>query len=146
MNAKPIRAGLAVLAAAVPLLAAQAQPPAKADDHLGFSSGFTFQERSGEALFQGICQGCHMPQGQGAAGAGAYPALAGNARLAARTYPAYMVVNGNKAMPGFGSMLDDAQVSAVVNYVRSHFGNSYPDTLTPAEVKALRPKKPVVEE
>jgi mono/diheme cytochrome c family protein len=28
-------------------------------------------------------------------------------------------------MAPFGALLDDEQVAAVVNYVRSHFGNSY---------------------
>jgi mono/diheme cytochrome c family protein len=114
---------------------------AQAVDH-SFSSGFKFQERDGEALYQGICQGCHMPQGQGAIGAGAYPALAGNPRLASKIYPAFMVINGKKAMPSFAGALDDDQVAAVANYVRSHFGNQYTDQVTPAEVKALRPKAP----
>ena len=110
-------------------------------DH-SFSSGFAFNEHSGEEIFQNVCQGCHMPQGQGAIGAGAYPALAGNPRLASKVYPAFMVVRGNKAMPAFGAMLDDEQVAEVANYVRTHFGNHYGDSITPAEVKALRPAQP----
>ena len=47
------------------------------------------------------CQGCHMPEGQGAAGAGEYPALAKNPRLEASGYLAYIVVNGSRAMPPF---------------------------------------------
>ena len=35
-----------------------------------------YPQQTGEALFKGICQGCHMPNAQGAVGAGAYPALA----------------------------------------------------------------------
>jgi len=27
----------------------------------------------------------------------------------------------------------------VVNYVRSHFGNSYPDSISPADVRLARP-------
>jgi mono/diheme cytochrome c family protein len=50
-----------------------------------------------------------------------------------------VVVNGSKDMPPFGTLLDDKQVAAVVNYVRSHFGNSYPDTVSPADVKSARP-------
>lgn len=37
--------------------------------------GQHFEQREGEHLFKAICQGCHMAQGQGAHGAGAYPAL-----------------------------------------------------------------------
>ena len=49
------------------------------------------------------------------------------------------VVNGSKGMPPFGALLDDEQVAAVVNYVRSHFGNSYPDSVSPADVRSMRP-------
>jgi mono/diheme cytochrome c family protein len=129
------------LTASVVLMFAAAAPAAQAQTgpH-NFSGGDKFQERGGEAIYQGICQGCHMPQGQGAVGAGAYPALAGNPRLASKFYPAYRVVNGSRAMPSFGALLDDEQIAAVANYVRSHFSNSYADRVTAAEVKALRPK------
>jgi mono/diheme cytochrome c family protein len=103
----------------------------------GFGMGH-FDQKTGEAIWTGVCQGCHMPQAQGAVGAGAYPALAGDQRLAAAVYPVTVVIHGQKAMPNFGPMLDDDQVAAVVNYVRSHFGNHYADTVTPAQVKAVR--------
>ena len=79
-----------------------------------------------------------MPNAQGAVGAGAYPALAADAKLAEAEYPVLVVVNGSKGMPPFGALLDDEQVAAVVNYVRSHFGNSYPDSVSPADIKAAR--------
>lgn len=82
-----------------------------------------------------------MPDGKGAQGAGAYPALAANPNLEAGAYPVTLVVNGNRAMPGFGGVLDDAQVAAVVNYVRTHFGNRYEDPVQPAEVHDARPAK-----
>jgi mono/diheme cytochrome c family protein len=50
-----------------------------------------------------------------------------------------VVVNGSKGMPPFGKLLDDEQVAAVINYVRSHFGNSYPDSISPADVRSARP-------
>ena len=53
-----------------------------------------FSQTSGEALYKGICQGCHMPAAQGAVGAGAYPALARNENLAGPAYPALMVISG----------------------------------------------------
>lgn len=94
----------------------------------------------GKQLYQHVCQACHMSEGQGARlGPAAYPALAANARLAARTYPAMLVVNGLGAMPAFGSQMNDEQVAALVNYVRGAFGNSYGDRVTSAEVAALRP-------
>jgi mono/diheme cytochrome c family protein len=97
-----------------------------------------FPQQTGEDLFQNICQGCHMPDAKGAIGAGAYPALASNPRLAAAIYPVTVVLNGQRAMPSFGESLDDAQVAAVINYVRTHFGNHYKDAITPAMVKAQR--------
>ncbi len=101
-------------------------------------SGGGYSQQTGEALYQGICQGCHMPNAMGAVGAGAYPALAANRKLVAKAYPELVVLRGQKAMPAFGPSLSDGQVAAVVNYVRTHFGNSYTDSVTVEDVKALR--------
>jgi mono/diheme cytochrome c family protein len=98
----------------------------------------TYQQQSGEDLYKGICQGCHMPDAKGATGAGSYPALADNARLRAAIYPITVVLNGQRAMPPFGDDLSDVQIANVINYVRTHFGNRYRDTVTPAAVKAAR--------
>lgn len=103
----------------------------------GFRRGFT--EQGGAALYKNICQGCHMPNAQGAVGAGAYPALAKDPKLQVAGYPVSVVVNGQKAMPAFGPMLTDQQIADVVNYVRTHFGNNYKDKVTTADVKAARP-------
>jgi mono/diheme cytochrome c family protein len=97
-----------------------------------------FLERDGEAIYRVSCQACHMPAGQGAVGAGAYPALAKNSKLQAGRYVVSIVVNGAKAMPPFGGLLDDEQVSAVVNYVRTHFGNGSGDSVSADDVKAAR--------
>jgi mono/diheme cytochrome c family protein len=102
------------------------------------STGFKFAEQSGEALYANVCQACHMPDGKGAIGAGAYPPLAGDTKLEASGYPVAVVVNGQRAMPPVGVMMNDDQVAAVVNYVRTHFGNNYPDAVTAADVKAVR--------
>jgi mono/diheme cytochrome c family protein len=103
-----------------------------------FSDPTHFVPRDGEVLYRTSCQGCHMPAGEGAIGAGAYPALAKSSKLRARRYPVYVVVNGSKAMPPFGNLLDDEQVAAVVNYTRTHFGNDYKDSVSAADVKAAR--------
>jgi mono/diheme cytochrome c family protein len=97
-----------------------------------------FPEKSGAELYQSICQVCHMPDARGAVGAGAYPALAGNKHLQAALYPVGIVINGRKAMPAFGDALTDEQIAAVVNFVRSHFGNRYKDVVTPGMVKQMR--------
>jgi mono/diheme cytochrome c family protein len=103
-----------------------------------FSHPFRFLQRDGEVIYRTVCQGCHMPDGQGAVGAGSYPALANNVKLESGGYPVLLVVHGQRAMPPFGDLLDDDQIAAVVNYVRSHFGNDYKDTISAADVTAAR--------
>src|SRR5579863_8758227 len=102
------------------------------------SQGFGFVEKSGEALFASVCQGCHMPDGKGATGAGTYPSLAGNGNLGSSGYPIGIVINGQRGMPPFGAMMNDEQVAAVVNYVRTHFGNRYEDAVTAEDVRSVR--------
>jgi mono/diheme cytochrome c family protein len=99
--------------------------------------GKHFEQREGENLFKAICQGCHMAQGQGAQGAGAYPALANNPRLSADAYPVFMVAQGQGGMPAFKSFLDDEQIAAVVTYIRTHNGNAFNEPVNMATVKAL---------
>ncbi|MDF3833689.1 cytochrome c [Cupriavidus basilensis] len=135
MNAMIFQRALAVPAL---LLGLALSGLAQAQSDPVFSAGPRFQQTSGEAIFHAICQGCHMPQAQGAKGAAAYPALAGDPRLAGADYPLYVVLNGQKGMPSFGKMLDDAQIAAVVGYVRTHFGNQYTDTVTAENVAKLR--------
>jgi mono/diheme cytochrome c family protein len=36
-------------------------------------------------------------------------------------------------------MMSDDQVAAVVNYLRTHFGNDYKDAVSAEDVKAVRP-------
>ena len=91
-----------------------------------------------------------MPQGQGAEGAGHYPALAGNPALVSWQYMALTMIKGRRNMPAFSAKhavglffapvaLSDAQIAAVINYVRTHFGNNYKDPATADEVHALDP-------
>ena len=109
-----------------------------AHDDRTFSSGYRFVEMTGEELFANVCQGCHMPDAAGATGAGAYPSLAGNSNLEAAGYPIHLVVNGRRGMPPFGDMMTDGQIAAVVNYLRTHFGNSYQDVVTAGDVRDAR--------
>jgi mono/diheme cytochrome c family protein len=135
-NSKLRAAFAAAIPAALSLLpfaalAQDAGPPA-------FSAGYRFSEMNGEALFVNVCRGCHMSDAKGAAGAGIYPSLDGDSHLEARGYPVAIVVNGQRAMPAFGAMMGDDQVAAVVNYLRTHFGNSYQDAVTSEDVKSAR--------
>ena len=79
-----------------------------------------------------------MPDGKGATGAGTYPSLANNKTIEAAGYALDAVVNGQRAMPPLGDMMNDNQVAAVVNYVRTHFGNHYRDAVTAEDAKTAR--------
>ena len=135
-----LRHSRAVIAAASLAIAggALAQSGMSAAPDRTLSPGFRFSETTGEALYANICQACHMPDGKGASGAGTYPALAGDRKLAAAGYPVIVVLHGLRGMPPIGYFMTDDQVAAVVNYVRTHFGNNYPDAVTAADVKAVR--------
>ena len=128
-----VRAGFAFALLALITAAADAQT-ARTPEFRG--AAFTMQ--GGEAVYRGVCQGCHMADARGAVGAGAYPALAGNGRLASTGYVVTMVMNGNKGMPAFRDQFTDQQIADVVNYVRSHFGNRFQGEVKPADVQALR--------
>jgi mono/diheme cytochrome c family protein len=105
----------------------------------------------GRQIYERICQGCHMADGAGAVGAGHYPALAKDPTLVSRQYMALTLLMGRRNMPAFGEkhaigfggppvMLSDAQIAAVINYVRTNFGNHYTDSISAAEVDALDQK------
>jgi mono/diheme cytochrome c family protein len=130
------------------LLAASVATGAFADD-ASVTSTAGFGSVGGAEIYGHICQGCHMPGAQGAAGAGHYPKLAGDPALVSWQYVALTVLHGKNGMPAFGLQptgelmdfllvqLSDAQVAAVVNYVRSNFGNHYKGSITAAQVAAL---------
>ncbi len=102
----------------------------------------------GKAIFLLNCSACHRPNG---AGGGPYPPLAKNAAVNAidsaaliqtvlngRTGP--IVVNGRQYggnMPSWRNELTDAQIAAVLSYVRSAWGNSAP-AVSPEQVAAAR--------
>jgi mono/diheme cytochrome c family protein len=48
-----------------------------------FMSPRRFRQRDGEVVYRTVCQDCHMAEAQGAVGAGTYPALANDPKLAA---------------------------------------------------------------
>ncbi|HWU03081.1 MAG TPA: cytochrome c [Novosphingobium sp.] len=125
-----------MMAVAAGLGALTSAAPSRAQDAPGNK---TSVEAAGEGkdLYEQICQACHMPDAKGGAGAGTgVPALAGNAKLADKGFAVTTVYNGRGGMPRFAGMLTDAQIAAVLTYVRGHF-NTYPDPVTEADVKAL---------
>jgi mono/diheme cytochrome c family protein len=133
---RPIFTTAAALAASALLPAAAA---AQSMTPKGSITGpYIIPEQGGAAIYKGVCQGCHMPEGMGATGAATYPALARNPKLVAPAYPILRVLNGYGAMPTFKASLDDQQIADVVTYIRTSFGNAYPAKVTAAQVKTLR--------
>ncbi|MBS0327168.1 MAG: cytochrome c [Proteobacteria bacterium] len=109
-------------------------PPAAASSPASGATRMAGAATSGRHVFEENCSGCHGPEGAGQAGI--YPALAGNADLAKDAgLPARVVLFGltgpieaggasyTGTMPPFGH-LGDADIAAVVNYVRSAWGNA----------------------
>ena len=132
---------LSVMLMALLMRAATVSAQAVAQDSartFTISPGYRFTEKSGEALYNATCAGCHMPDGKGAQGAGHYPALADNPAVEAAPYVIVNVLHGRKGMPPFGDAMSDDQVAAVVNYTRTHFGNRFAGDVTPSQVRSLR--------
>ena len=89
----------------------------------------------GKAIYDGKCAACHQATGQGTPGV--FPPLAGNANVTASNPHDIIdaVKNGlNKpkqiagkqysgGMPAWKGQLSDAEIAAVITYVRSAWGN-----------------------
>jgi mono/diheme cytochrome c family protein len=129
-------------AIALVVSAAVGAAPVAADDastkSAAMSHGWGFSEQGGADLFRNICAGCHQPDAKGAVGAGAYPSLVADAQLASADFITSVLLGGLKGMPPVGDMMSDAQVADVVNYVRTHFDNSYSDAVSAADISTAR--------
>jgi mono/diheme cytochrome c family protein len=132
-------AALTFTAAATSL--AEEGPPPDSAKHANLTGHSRILQQDGEGIYKGVCAACHMPDAKGGTGAGYYPALAKNEKLEVSAYPVTLVMNGSKAMPSFRGSMSDAQIAAVVTYVRSHFGNNYADPVSLDEVKQAREAK-----
>ena len=120
---------------------------ARADSADNFDSE-PFSMKDGRQVYEHICRGCHMANAGGAVGAGRFPALTKNPALGSTQYMALTILMGKRNMPAFGAKyavgfggppvtLSEAQIAAVINYVRTNFGNHYRDPITAAQVGAL---------
>lgn len=85
-------------------------------------------ESTGQRVYRESCVRCHGPDGRGIPGV--YPALAGDPFVTAAEEPAIQVVLVGRApapdvpqMPRYRDLLSDAEVAAVVSYIRSSWGN-----------------------
>jgi predicted lipoprotein with Yx(FWY)xxD motif/mono/diheme cytochrome c family protein len=87
---------------------------------------------TGRTVFMENCATCHGTRGEGGVG----PNLAGR-QLNDDRRNIRQVVLGGHHMPGFGHVLDDEQVAAVLTFIRKSWGNDFP-VVTPEEVVAHR--------
>ena len=135
----PGTVALVVLAAVgASALAGDAAAPSAA-----LSRGWEFSEQGGADLFRNVCAACHQPDAKGAVGAGAYPSLVADKNLDSSDFMLVVLLGGLKGMPPVGDMMSDPQVADVVNYVRTHFDNSYMDPVSAADVAAARRPPPL---
>ncbi|MDN5929128.1 MAG: cytochrome c, partial [Hyphomicrobiales bacterium] len=108
-------------------------------------AGTETAEADGKTVWQENCAGCHGADGKGQPGY--FPQLAGNPDLFKdRAFPVLVVLNGiggpitvkgqsyDGTMPAFDH-LSDAEIAAVVNFIRSAWGNE-------AEASKIEPVTP----
>ena len=80
-------------------------------------------QNAGAQAYAGDCSACHQETGQGVKDA--FPPLAGNPFVTGDPAAVIAVVlKGRAAMPSFKADLSDADVAAVVSYIRGTWGNS----------------------
>jgi len=106
----------------------------------------------GSLVYAGICLPCHQAGGTGVEGK--YPPLAGSEWVAGD--PAILIrillhglqgpiqVKGrpfNNEMPALGNQLSDAEIAAVLSYVRANFGNQAA-AVDPKQVAGIREATP----
>jgi len=102
------------------------------------SKGWTFDEADGAALYAHVCSACHRADGEGMTGAGSYPALKGDPRLASTDYLIVVLLDGQRAMPALGRAMNDAQLADLINFVRRTFAGVNDDPATPDRAAAAR--------
>ena len=102
------------------------------------SKGWTFDEPDGASLYAHVCSACHQEDGEGATGAGSYPALKGDEKLASTDYLLSVLLGGQHAMPALGRAMSDEQLADLVNYVKERFAGATDDPATPARAASAR--------
>ncbi len=90
----------------------------------------------GKTVFQKNCAACHQANGKGIPGA--FPPLAGSAFVQGPMVdPATVLLKGRGGMPDFSTSLSDADLAAVLAYVRASWGNKA-DAPDAQQIAALR--------
>ena len=102
---------------------------------------------AGASVYNTNCSSCHQATGEGVAGA--FPPLAGNPTVTGSAAKVIHIVkyglkgaitvkgkSYNGMMPPWGTTLSNADIAAVISYVRSSWGNAA-TPVTVADVKAV---------
>ncbi len=112
---------------------ADAPPPLTTAEQARFAQG--------RVVYESFCQACHQADGRGQAGRAA--SLVGSPlALADASLPVRVLLQGKEGttglMPAIGAALDDAQIAAVLTYIRREWGHSASavDTATVERVRA----------
>jgi mono/diheme cytochrome c family protein len=108
--------------------------------------------RKGRVVYGNVCSGCHQGSGMGAAGQ--FPPLVGSEwvldegpnriiRIVLHGLQGPITVAGkpyNGAMVGFGPVLSDDDIAAVLTYIKNskEWGQETGEMVTPEQVKAVR--------
>jgi mono/diheme cytochrome c family protein len=92
-------------------------------------------QADGAAIYASNCASCHKADGKGG---GPFPALAGSSQVTAKDPTAIIVVteHGKALMPAFKPRLSNAEIAAVITYIRTTWGNKA-TPVTEAEVAAV---------
>lgn len=79
----------------------------------------------GAAIYTAKCASCHKADGKGG---GSFPALAGNKDTNAKDPTAVIAImlHGKGLMPKYQGKLSNAEIAAVLTYIRSSWGNNAP--------------------
>lgn len=125
----------------------QPEPRSARDVYVSRSLAARLTTRGAE-IYRKECAGCHGDRGEGVAGI--YPPLANNQAVTARVpaNPIRIVMQGSfqvataanprpYSMPSFADRMSDADVAAVVTYIRASWGNKGRAVL-PDEIKLYR--------
>ncbi len=141
---------LGAIAAYLKTLAPHRQETAAQDDGKAAATllAATPGDDLGARVYLDTCNTCHRSKGQG--WQGVYPALAGNAAvnstdptglinlvISGGIMPTTRAAPAQFAMPAFGERLSDADVAAVLTFVRRSWGNRAA-AVDPAKVKSVR--------
>ena len=97
------------------------------------------QMEAGQIVYARYCVSCHMPDGEGVAKV--FPALNGSA-ISTGTLDTNLerVISGKQgtAMPGFGGMLSDTELAAVITFQRNAWGNATGDLIQASDIERFR--------